>query len=198
MKKSLIIVAHPDDEIIWAGGLILQNLHWDWTIFSLCRASDKDRAPKFRKVCNHLGAKSIITDLDDEFDFKISSKEIKNLILSNLPKKRFNYVFTHGANGEYGHIRHLEVHNAVKQLVKNKLLECDSLWFFAYLSSNEPSLHNPSLFIPIADKKADWQVCLTSEQYKEKQKIITEIYGFKSPIFETMAAGSKESFNLWK
>ena len=39
---------------------------WNWTIISLCRKDDKDRAPKFRKVCKKLGAKCTMSDLEDE------------------------------------------------------------------------------------------------------------------------------------
>jgi hypothetical protein len=48
------------------GGIILRNRRWDWTIFSLCRESDADRALKFRRVCEFYNAKGIISDLDDE------------------------------------------------------------------------------------------------------------------------------------
>jgi hypothetical protein len=36
--KAAIIVAHPDDETIWSGGLILKKPEWQWTVLSLCRA----------------------------------------------------------------------------------------------------------------------------------------------------------------
>ena len=198
MKKALMIVAHPDDEIIWAGGLILQNPDWDWTIFSLCRASDKDRAPKFRKVCKYLKSKSIISDLDDESGEPLPGRAVKNLILSNLKEKNYDYIFTHGSNGEYGHIRHLDVHRAVTELVKENKLKCKKLYFFAYIPGSQRSLHDKKTFIPIADKKADWQIKLTNKQHQKKLKIITEIYGFKHPVFETMAADDEEAFSLRK
>ena len=44
-KKVALIVAHPDDETLWAGGTILSHPAWDCFIVCLCRGSDPERAP---------------------------------------------------------------------------------------------------------------------------------------------------------
>ena len=36
-RKSAVIVAHPDDETLWCGGIILIHPEADWHIISLCR-----------------------------------------------------------------------------------------------------------------------------------------------------------------
>src|SRR3989344_13962 len=126
-KEALVIIAHPDDETIWMGGTILKNKSWNWTIFSLCRKSDQDRAPKFKKVCDFYKANSIISDLDDELLMPLKTEEVIKKIQEILPKKKYNTIFTHGENGEYGHLRHKEVHKAVKEMIKNKALKAKEI-----------------------------------------------------------------------
>jgi hypothetical protein len=68
MSKSFtaaVIVAHPDDETIWAGGMVLMNPDWKWHFISLCRGSDPDRAPRFIQAVQKLGGMGWIGDLDD-------------------------------------------------------------------------------------------------------------------------------------
>ena len=91
-KRALVIVAHPDDETIWMGGTILSLKNTDWTIFSLCRKNDEDRAPKFKKVCAYYNAHSLISDLEDEgiMNVKKSLPEIKKRILANFAGKKFD------------------------------------------------------------------------------------------------------------
>ena len=46
-KSVAIIVAHPDDETLWAGGNILSHATWTCFIVCLCRGNDTDRSSKF-------------------------------------------------------------------------------------------------------------------------------------------------------
>ena len=63
--RAAVVVAHPDDETLWCGGYILAHPEYDWRIVTLCRASDPDRAPKFRRVLEQLGAVGDMADSDD-------------------------------------------------------------------------------------------------------------------------------------
>ena len=36
--QAAVVVAHPDDEILWCGGYILTHPEFHWRIVSLCRA----------------------------------------------------------------------------------------------------------------------------------------------------------------
>lgn len=54
-KKSVaLIVAHPDDETLLAGGTVLSHPAWQCFIVCLCREGDTERAPKFYKALNVL------------------------------------------------------------------------------------------------------------------------------------------------
>ena len=64
-KSVVLIVAHPDDETLWAGGTILSHPSWQWFIICLCRGNDKERAPKFHKALKILKAEGIMAALDD-------------------------------------------------------------------------------------------------------------------------------------
>jgi LmbE family N-acetylglucosaminyl deacetylase len=185
--KALCIVAHPDDETIWMGGTILKNSRWDWTIFSLCRASDPDRAPKFKKACEKYNAKSIISNLNDKTEIPLSKKEITDAIIKNLTEKKYDFIFTHGKNGEYGHIRHKEIHKTVKGLLNKNLLSCKKAFFFSYKK-------NAKSKIPLPNKKSDKIAELSQSELNKKKEIITSLYGFPENSFEHLSCSGLEAF----
>lgn len=188
MLNALAIVAHPDDEIIWMGGTIIRNKDWDWTIVSLSRKNDNQRAPLFRKVCNSLKAKCKISDLEDEELKPLSLEIIEDKILSLLDRKEYDYIFTHGENGEYGHIRHREIHRAVKKLIKEKKLECKKIFYFAYTNKDGECL---------AKERADKYINLSDIEFSYKKMLLMKIYGFKKESFEEKACSGIEAFTIF-
>ncbi len=190
--KALVIVAHPDDETIWMGGTILRNEEWNWNIIAICRARDKDREPKFRKVCKSLNAKSFIFDLDDSEDGYFKELVVYNInkkILSVLKNNNYDYVFTHNKNGEYKHIRHINVNEAVNKLIDDKKIKCKNIFYFNYYKNENENFCRPN-------PKSNLKIRLTKDEFDRKRKLIKDIYGFNESSFEMKSASKEETFAM--
>jgi len=192
-NKCAVIVAHPDDETLWAGGLILMHPEVKWTIVTLCRKSDPDRAPKFFKAIERLKASGFMADLDDGPEqTPLNNSEVQQTITELLPSNRFDFIITHSASGEYTrHLRHEETAKAVLALWNSDRLFADELWTFAYEDGNRK-------YLPRAIKDADLLVGLNDEIWREKYDIITRIYGFSQESFEAKTTPKEEAFWCFK
>jgi LmbE family N-acetylglucosaminyl deacetylase len=188
-----VIVAHPDDETLWAGGLMLMHPEVKWTVVTLCRKSDQDRAPKFFKALERLRASGFMADLDDGAEqTPLDSSEVQKTITELLPSNRFDLIVTHNTSGEYTrHLRHEETAKAVLALWNSDRLFADELWTFAYEDGNRE-------YLPRAIKNADLLVSLNDEIWREKYYIITGIYGFNKESFEAKTTPKEEAFWCFK
>ena len=188
-KSVAVVVAHPDDETLWAGGTILSQPSWRCFIATLCRGNDGDRAPKFARAVKALGAKGIMGNLDDGPEqFPLAESEVREAILRLLPARQFDLLISHSPAGEYTrHRRHEEIGKAVITLWHEGKLATEELWIFAYEDGGRQ-------YRPKPIKKAPLSYALPETIWQKKYEIITEVYGFPKDGFEAETTPRAEAF----
>lgn len=190
-KSVVVIVAHPDDETLWAGGTILSQSPSAWTCFlaTLCRGTDLDRAPKFYRAIRALGAEGTMGDLDDGPEQKpLPPAEVQEAILKLLPQRHFDLMISHSPAGEYTrHRRHEETGEAVIALWNTGKISTHELWLFAYEDGEKKYLPRPI-------KSASLYQPLPEDIWQMKYDVITAIYGFPKDGFEAQTTPRAEAF----
>ena len=190
-RNCAVIVAHPDDETLWAGGLILLHPETKWLVLSLCRGSDSERSEKFFRTMAVLGATGRMTDMDDGPDQKpLADDTVRNAILNLAGGNNFDLIVTHGTNGEYTrHRRHEEVAQAVTGLRKDSQLLCGDLWQFCYEDGG-------GSYLPQPGDNCDLKLLLSEQVWQKKFDIITLVYGFSPDSFEAETVQREEGFTF--
>ncbi|WP_319478851.1 PIG-L family deacetylase [uncultured Draconibacterium sp.] len=188
-KEVAIIVAHPDDETLWAGGTILSHPSWNCFVVSVCRGNDPDRSAKFYNALKTFNATGAMGTLDDSPEQKpLDLKIVEQAILELLPAKHYHLIISHNPSGEYTrHIRHEEVSKAVIKLWYKKKIATDKLWTFAYEDGKKK-------YYPRPEKDAAIYRTLTKRIWKRKYSIITETYGFDEDSWEAKTTPKDEAF----
>lgn len=189
-KTAAIVVAHPDDETLWAGGLLLLHPEWNCRIITLCRGSDYDRALRFYRVLSRYCAAGEMGDLDDgPAQMPLNPKMVEATILDLLDRQDFDILVTHGPRGEYStHRRHMEVSDAVTRLWCTGRLRAEQLHLFAYTDDHRAHL-------PLACADADLHVPLPADIWTEKHRIIRDLYGFADDSWEARTTPVAEAFH---
>ncbi len=192
-QRAAIVVAHPDDEVLWCGGWILLHRDWRWRICTLCRASDPDRAPRFRRVLEYLGAEGDMLDLDDGPEqLPLPTEQVQSAVQALLPRNEaFDVVLTHGPAGEYTrHLRHEECCRAVLALWQHGQIRAKALWCFAYDDGHKA-------YLPRVSSRAGRRVVLPEGIWREKYRLLTDYYGFAVDSWEAQVTPREEGFSCF-
>jgi LmbE family N-acetylglucosaminyl deacetylase len=127
---KLLIVAHPDDEVLWGGANLLKETGW----FVVCstHANDPIRSQEFYQTMSYANVTQYemfdvpdtYVEADDYDDEDQAMEAVDELYdgtpfdkrLATLAKQEWKLVLTHNADGEYGHLHHKKVHYMVRNL----------------------------------------------------------------------------------
>ena len=115
MRRALV-VAHPDDESLWFGGLLAAE-PGDWTVIccSIPR-TDAIRAWKYFAACEVLGARPRLLPFIEAGP----NEPLSGLDLIDL--SGFDQVVTHNTVGEYGHQHHIQLNRLLTVRYPDKVV----------------------------------------------------------------------------
>jgi LmbE family N-acetylglucosaminyl deacetylase len=139
VEHAYLVYAHPDDETIFAGGLMLAYPSWQWTLVRFVHGGEKRDRDHARAV--ELFAQEGVQfadvrclHMDDSWLTWRDRRRWREALLDAIPEEP-DVVITHGVRGEYGHPHHISIHHQVHTLF-------DNVWNFYHPSglSEEPQL----------------------------------------------------------
>lgn len=159
----MLVVAHPDDETIYFGGLLQRLKDKPWLVVLAtdgnADGNGKKRLSDFQKALKSLKVKSsLLLNLPDKYKKRLDTQYISNALL-DLPMPI--EVYTHGILGEYGHPHHQDVCMATHMAFDGKT----HLYQVAHNAFPEKSIH------------------LNAKEYKKKSQILVDIYGSETQRF---------------
>lgn len=110
-----MIVAHPDDEVVFGFRDLMQN---NVTVISITNGDNEVRKKEFYNVMAAVGAKGHMLNYPDAPDDIWSTvavedfynNHIKALVKDCYGLSRYELVVSHGSDGEYGNKQHMRVH----------------------------------------------------------------------------------------
>lgn len=100
-----LVVAHPDDEIIFGGELLFYDR--DVEVICVTCGGNSVRREEFVRVMGLIGVRSQILDFDDSFG------GFGGADLGCVRSLAGGEVISHNADGEYGHRQHVELNRCL-------------------------------------------------------------------------------------
>ncbi len=163
--NRIMIVAHPDDETLWAGNHILND---KYLIVSITNGNNPTRKKEFFKAMKLSGNYGVILNYpDNPKKIKNNWKKVKNNIRQDLHYllgyKKWDQIVTHNPEGEYGHIQHKFTSMLVTNECEKQNLTKQLNYFEKYKSAKFLLTHNI-------------KHTLTNEQVQEKELLMAESY----------------------
>jgi len=121
---KLMIVAHPDDEAIFAGNLLLKEK--GWKVVSITGDDNASRRKDFHRSMKAFGVEEFeMWDYEDGLNIIFDAKDLRSKIEKELLDRDYEKIVTHNFDGEYGHIQHKQIHAVVSSIFPD-----DKLYFF--------------------------------------------------------------------
>lgn len=115
--KAIAMVAHPDDCIIFAYSFMYAHANLDWTVCYLTYKEDDYRGSELKAFWDRRNIKTkflgYVDDWHDIENKQISFDQARAWIDIQESVSTHDIVLTHDQDGDYGHLHHKFVYDAV-------------------------------------------------------------------------------------
>ncbi|AGC01983.1 hypothetical protein H012_gp477 [Acanthamoeba polyphaga moumouvirus] len=132
---KLMIIAHPDDELIFGSKFILEDP--GWKIVCVTNATLKSnnfisfnkenyRKKEFINVMNKLKCAYEMWDYEDaNFNWNWNETKLLEQLENLISEKQYKIILTHNLQGEYGHAQHKKISKLIHKLKPDNLYVFD-------------------------------------------------------------------------
>lgn len=164
---SIMIVAHPDDEILWGGSHLIDG---NYLVVCITAGNNITRAVELENAMEATGDKCIMLGyldkvLNKRSNWKYSYDDIQEDLTEILSLKKWDKIVTHNPEGEYGHIHHIKTNKIVTNIYEQNFIDDSNLYYFGeYYNKSEIEAVKGSL------------IAIDEENYQKKLDIIENIY----------------------
>lgn len=144
--ENVMIVTHPDDDILWGGAHLLQD---KYLVVCMTNKYHAVRQADFNRVMQEINQKSIMLNYPDvkkyykggKYDadlYTTSEKGMRKDIRTVLTYKKWKTVVTHNPFGEYGKYHHQKVSEYVSsEFDKLAMADTEFFYFGKYYNAND-------------------------------------------------------------
>lgn len=160
---NLVCVAHPDDETLFFGGLLLRQAadRLPWVVVCVTFDGDQDRKRQFFEACRSLGVeRPMWWEFPDKYEVRLNLEELRERLRTEFAETPHS-VYTHGIVGEYGHPHHQDVSYAVHSVFRG----------------------HPRLFAVAYNVLPEFEIRLSAEEFAKKGQILTKVYSSETSRF---------------
>ena len=137
--NNLMIVAHPDDELLWGGAHLIRD---NYLVVCITCGTSFTRDNEIQSVLKETDDELLKLGYPDKVfgersDWKNDKEKISEDLKKIINLKGWNLIVTHNAEGEYGHIQHIMTHEIIENAYNELGLNTDLYFFGKYYSKKK-------------------------------------------------------------